>query len=93
MKILEHDIAEGKMLHITRRIFDAGIMKEGKYFEKEVGTPQGNGISLVVANIYFHYVLNNCFSVLVRRNCKGEYHLVRYADDFIVCFAYTNDAR
>ncbi len=93
MKMLEHDIADRKLLEIIRRFLDAGIMEEGKYLDNETGTPQGNGISPILANIYLHYVLDNWFDVKVRSYCNGECHLVRYADDFIVCFAYPNDAR
>lgn len=38
-------------------------------------------------------MLDNWFDVVVRRDCKGECHLVRYADDFIASFAYSNDAQ
>ena len=43
MKMLEHDIADRKLLDIIRRFLDAGIMEEGKYLDNEKGTPQGNG--------------------------------------------------
>lgn len=93
MKMLEHDIADKKFLGIIREFLNAGVMENGKYLDKEKGTPQGNGISPILANIYLHYVLDNWFDVVVRRNCKGECHLVRYADDFVVCFAYPNEAQ
>ena len=39
-----------------------------------------------MANIYLHYVLDNWFDVIVKRQCRGESYLVRYADDFVCCF-------
>lgn len=93
MKMLEHDIADKKFLDIIKKFLDAGIMEEGKYLDTEKGTPQGNGISPILANIYLHYVLDNWFDVKVRRCCKGDCHIVRYADDFIACFQYPNDAK
>ena len=93
VKMLEHDIADKKFLRIIEEFLYAGIMDNGKYLDQEKGTPQGNGISPILENIYLHYVLDNWFDVVVRRSCKGECHLVRYADDFIVCFAYPNDAQ
>ena len=45
-----------------------------------------------MANIYLHYVLDNWFDVMVTRKYKGETHLVRFADDFICCFQYKNEA-
>ena len=61
-------------------------MEDGKYLESEQGTPQGNGASPVLANIYLHYVLDNWFDVIVKRQCQGEAYLIRYCDDFVCCF-------
>jgi len=47
----------------------------------------------VLANIYLHYVLNWWFEGRFKKACTGEAHLVRYADDFIACFAHESDAR
>ena len=54
--------------------------------ESERGTPQGNGASPILANIYLHYVLDSWFNVVVKRQCKGEAQLIRYCDDFVCCF-------
>lgn len=32
------------------------------------------------------------FEVEVKRACRGEAHIVRYADDYVCCFQYKNDA-
>ena len=61
-------------------------MEDGKYLDSEKGTPQGNGTSPILANIYLHYVLDNWFDVIVKRQCNGESYLIRYADDFVCCF-------
>ena len=42
MKMLEHDIADRKFLNLIWRFLKAGIMEQGKYLDKEMGTPQGN---------------------------------------------------
>ncbi len=49
------------------------------YSATEEGTPQGNGASPMLANIYLHYVLDNWFDVIVRRHGHGECYIVRYA--------------
>ena len=86
MKFLQHDIADRKFLEIIEKFLKAGIMENGKSLDSEKGTPQGNGASPVLANIYLHYVLDNWFDVIVKRQCQGESYLIRYCDDFISCF-------
>jgi len=86
IKFLEHDIADKKFIELIGKFLKAGIMEDGKYFESEQGTPQGNGASPILANVYLHYVLDNWFDVIVKRQCQGEAYLIRYCDDFICCF-------
>ena len=86
MKMLEHDIADRRFLEIIRRFLKAGVMENGKYLDSESGSPQGNGASPVLANVYLHYVLDNWFDVIVQRQCRGQSYLIRYADDFVCCF-------
>ena len=92
IKMLSHDIADRKFLEIIEKLLKAGIMENGKYLNSERGTPQGNGASPILANIYMHYVLDNWFAVIVKRQCKGECYLIRYCDDFVCCFQNRNEA-
>ena len=92
LKMLEHDIADKKFISIIEKFLEAGIMDKGIYSDTIEGTPQGNGASPMLANIFLHYVLDNWFDVVVRRHSNGECYIVRYADDFICCFQYPNDA-
>lgn len=86
MKFLEHDIADKRFLELIEKFLNAGIMENGKYLDSERGTPQGNGASPVLANVYLHYVLDNWFDVIVKRQCEGQSFLIRYCDDFVCCF-------
>jgi len=86
LKFLEHDIADKNFIEIIRKFLKVGIMEDGNYLESEQGTPQGNGASPVLANIYLHYVLDMWFDVKVKRQCQGEAYLIRYCDDFVCCF-------
>lgn len=86
MKFLEHDIADKRFLELIEKFLNAGIMEDGKYLDSERGTPQGNGASPVLANVYLHYVLDNWFDVIVKRQCEGQSFLIRYCDDFVCCF-------
>ena len=67
-------------------------MEEGKVQASEVGTPQGGSISVLLSNLYLHYVLDLWFEKVVKPRLKGEAYLIRYIDDFIVCFQYRADA-
>ena len=93
MKMLAHDIADRKFLEIIDKFLKAGVMENGKYLDSEQGTPQGNGASPILANIYLHYVLDNWFDVIVKRQCKGECYLIRYCDDFVCCFQNQYEAK
>jgi hypothetical protein len=68
----------------------AGIMDEIAH--NPLGTPQGGVISPLLANVYLHYVLDLWFEKIVKRHCRGEAYMVRYADDFVCCFQYKDDA-
>ena len=92
IKFLEHDIADKRFIEIINKFLKAGIMENGKYIDSEKGTPQGNGASPILANIYLHYVLDNWFDVMVKRKYKGETYLVRYCDDFVCCFQHKWEA-
>jgi len=49
-------------------------------------------ISPLLANIYLHYVLDEWFEQEVKPRLRGVAHEVRFADDFILCFQYKEDA-
>jgi len=68
-------------------------MEEGRLKPTEKGVPQGGGSSAVLSNVYLHHVLDSWFMEVVKAHCKGEAHLVRYADDFVACFQYEDDAK
>lgn len=93
VKFLEHDIADRKFIGIIQRQLKAGIMEDGKYLDSEAGTPQGGCASAILANVYLHYVLDLWFDKAVRKGqCRGEAYLTRYADDYVACFQYEDDA-
>ena len=92
MKFLKHRINDPNLLRIIARFLKGGYMEEGKYFETDKGTPQGGVISPILANVYLHYVLDLWFEKVVRKQCKGQAYMVRYADDFVCCFQFRSDA-
>ncbi|WP_442915421.1 group II intron reverse transcriptase/maturase [Lentibacillus sp. JNUCC-1] len=93
MKFLNHRIKDPNLLRIIRRFLKGGYMEEGKYFDTDKGTPQGGIISPILANVYLHYVLDLWFEKRVKKQCKGHAYIVRYADDFVCCFQYEDEAK
>ena len=93
MRCLEVRIKDRSLLRIIGRMLKAGYMEEGALEATEEGTPQGGIISPILANVYLHYVLDLWFEKAVKPKLRGEAHIVRYADDFICCFQYENEAR
>lgn len=85
-------IADPNIKRLLVRFLKAGVIEEGSYEPTVKGTPQGAIISPLLANIYLHYVLDLWFGNIVQRHCRGEAYLIRYADDFVCCFQYHEDA-
>ena len=86
MRCLRQRIKDPNLLHLIGRFLNTGIMEEGKYMVVDKGTPQGGVLSPLLANIYLHYILDLWFEKIVKKQQKGYAQLIRYADDFIVCF-------
>lgn len=93
MEFLKHRINDPNLLRIIDRFLKGGYMEEGKKYETDSGTPQGGIVSPILANVYLHYVLDLWFEKVVRKHCRGEAYIVRYADDFVCCFQFEDDAQ
>jgi group II intron reverse transcriptase/maturase len=92
LKFVEHRVGDPRILSLIKRWLKADVMEDGKLQSSEVGTPQGGSISVLLSNIYLHYVLDVWFERAIKPLLKGESYLIRYIDDFIVCFQYKEDA-
>ena len=92
LRFIEHRVGDPRIISLIRKWLKAGIMEDGEFTESEVGTPQGGSISVLLSNLYLHYVLDLWFEKAIKPRLKGECYLVRYIDDFIVCFQYKGDA-
>jgi RNA-directed DNA polymerase len=92
-QMLEQRIADGALRNLIGKWLRAGILKEdGQVIHPQTGTPQGGIISPVLANIYLHFVLDLWFQNVVRPKQRGHCRLIRFADDFVVCFEYRHEA-
>lgn len=93
MRMVEHRIADERILRLIRKWLKAGVLESGEWRESEVGTPQGAGISPLLSNIFLHYALDLWVHQWRRRHARGNVAIVRYADDFVMGFQYEADAR
>ena len=92
LKFLRQRIGDERVLRLISRMVKAGIMEDGLVQATEVGTPQGAMLSPLLSNVYLHYVLDIWFQRRMRRHCRGEAYLYRFADDFVAGFQYQTDA-
>jgi RNA-directed DNA polymerase len=94
MKMLEQRINDRRFLGLIKKWLKAGILEEdGQVIYPVTGTPQGGVVSAVLANIYLHYALDIWFEKVVKPRCKGDVIMMRYADDFVCCFQYKEEAQ
>jgi RNA-directed DNA polymerase len=92
LRFVELRVGDPRILSLIRRWLKAGVLEDGELHPNEEGTPQGGSISVLLSNLYLHYVLDLWFDQVVKPRLKGEAYLVRYIDDFVVCFQYRADA-
>jgi group II intron reverse transcriptase/maturase len=92
MKFVEHRIADRRVHRHVMKWLKAGVLEDGKRTVAREGTPQGGGISPLLANIYLHYVFDVWADTWRRKRAQGDVIIVRFADDFIVGFQHQSDA-
>jgi RNA-directed DNA polymerase len=90
--MIEKRVCDGVILRLIGKWINVGVIEDGRLLVSETGTGQGQVISPLLANIYLHYVLDEWFETVVKPRLKGEAYEIRFADDFILCFQYREDA-
>lgn len=92
-RMLKERVDDRRFLGLIRKWMKAGVLEtDGQVIHPATGTPQGGIISPILANVYLHYVLDLWFEKGVKRKCRGNAYLIRYADDFVCAFQYKQDA-
>jgi group II intron reverse transcriptase/maturase len=92
LRFVQLRVGDPRIISLIRRWLKAGVLEDGTVHPNEEGTPQGGSISVLLSNIYLHYVLDLWFDRAIKPRLRGEAYLVRYLDDFVVCFQYRSDA-
>jgi RNA-directed DNA polymerase len=93
LRMVAHRIADPRVLRLIRQWLRAGVLESGEWRESVEGTPQGSGISPLLANIFLHYILDLWVQQWRKFQARGRVIFVRYCDDFVIGFQYEEDAR
>lgn len=93
LEMLAERIDDKALLQLIRKWLKAGVLDtNGEVIHPAAGTPQGGIVSPILANIYLQYCLDEWFQHVVKKHCRGEACLIRYADDFVCAFEREGDA-
>ncbi len=92
MTFIRQRIMDGRLLRLIGKWLHVGVLEDGRLLPVTKGTVQGAVISPILANVYLHYVLDDWVETEVKSRLRGEMYLIRFADDFIACFQYREDA-
>ena len=92
MKFVESRIKDPNILRLIRRMLKAGIMRDLSFEPTEEGSGQGSVCSPIISNLYMHYVLVWWFKERIQPYLQGYSGIVVYADDFVLCFQYKEEA-
>jgi RNA-directed DNA polymerase len=79
------NVADGRVLDLLETFLKQDILEGLVLWSPEQGTPQGAVLSPLLANVYLH-------SVDVAMTQAG-FHMVRYADDFVILCRTQEDAQ
>lgn len=91
-RFVEHRVKDRSLLRLIAKWLHAGVLEDGVVYQPETGTPQGGVVSPILANVYLHYALDLWAEKVMRRQLRGEFYLVCYADDVVFAFQYQDDA-
>jgi len=93
MEMLRSRIADESLMRLIGKCLNVGVLEGQRYLEPDEGTAQGSSLSPLLGNVYLHHVLDVWFEREVRPQLHGGSALVRYADDFVLCFERADDAQ
>jgi group II intron reverse transcriptase/maturase len=90
---IQQRVNEGGIRRLIGKGLHAGVLAAGALRHPDKGTPQGGGMSPMLANVFLHQVLDGWLVKDVQPRRKGQCFLRRFADDFIIGCVLEADAR
>jgi RNA-directed DNA polymerase len=90
---LDQRVTDGVIRRMIDKWLKAGVLEDGLLRHSTEGSPQGGVISPCLSNIFLHHVLDEWFELEVRPRLKGRCTLVRFADDAVMAFDESFDAK
>src|ERR1700730_2442120 len=78
VRFVEHRVADPRILRLTQKWLNAGVMEEGKWSDTKTGSPQGSVISPFLVNIYPHYAFDLWEIVSSKKWAQGDVVVVHY---------------
>ena len=85
-------VTDGVVRKLIDKWLKAGVLDAGQVHYPEAGTPQGGVVSPVLSNVFLHHVIDLWYTEQVRPRLRGPSTLVRFCDDFVMCFMHKADA-
>ncbi len=92
-ELIRKRISDGSIIRLIGKWLNAGMLEGEDLSYTDKGTPQGGVISPLLANIFFHYVLDEWYVKEIMPRLKGCSFLIRFADDFVIGCKLEEDAR
>ena len=93
MRMLAHRIADPRVLRLIERWLGAGVLQSGQWRAMVAGTPQGSGISPILANVFLHYVVDLWVHQWRRPRAAGQVSVCRHADDMVLGCQFEADGK
>lgn len=93
LDVITEKVGDRVIRHLLHAWLKAGVMDGDVLVPSERGTPQGGVISPLAANVYLDKALDQWITGTYLPTLKGEGFLVRYADDFVLCFTDEAECR
>jgi RNA-directed DNA polymerase len=91
-EMLQERIADKSLIRLIGKCLHVGVLDGEEFSRPEEGTVQGSVLSPILGNIYLHTVLDKWFEWEVKPRLRGKATLIRFADDFVICFESRQDA-